>query len=102
MPEQPKEETQKPESNERYLSSRKFLMAIFAHIINLYMMLGGQLQPNDGMKNVVWITLIYIVGEGLKDSGFLASKQFKEMVPSLLALAFGTPNVKNGKVGEGK
>lgn len=102
MPEQPKEEAQKPEkkpeSNERYLSSRKFLMAIFAHIINLYMMLSGQLQPADGMKNVVLLTLIYIVGEGLKDSGFLASKQFKD----ILALVLGMPAVKNGKGGENK
>lgn len=56
-------------SQERYLSSRKFIMTAIAHAINLYMTIEGMLTPKDAMNNVLILTSIYVVGNALGDLG---------------------------------
>jgi hypothetical protein len=87
------------------LASRKLILDVIAQVINFYLFYIGKLDAKVFSSNLVWLTMIYVWGEALADSGFLKGKGAKELIsqmtPMLLSLVNNRPKPTDDNNGEG-
>lgn len=71
------------------LTSRKFIMVLFGHLINLWMFFQGKITPKEAMDYVLYLTAVYVGGNvfdsaaGALSSGKLDMSAIIKMLTSL-------------------